>query len=98
MNRPPLWRPAARDALALREWDDEFVVYNDATGSTHHLTALGGDVLQALLSHPSGIEAHALVDILAQRIEVAPGLSLAAEVESVLGKLRELDLASSVSG
>ncbi|HLX30549.1 MAG TPA: HPr-rel-A system PqqD family peptide chaperone [Casimicrobiaceae bacterium] len=98
MNRSPLWRPAARDALALREWDDEFVVYNDATGSTHHLNALGGDVLQALLSHPSGIDAHALVDILAKRIEVAPGLSLAAEVAAVLGKLRELDLASSVTG
>lgn len=82
----------------MREWDDEFVVYNDATGSTHHLTALGGDVLQTLLSHPSGIDARALVDILAKRIEVAPGVSLVVEVEAVLGKLRELDLASSVSG
>jgi PqqD family protein of HPr-rel-A system len=93
-----LWRPAARDALALREWDDEFVVYNDATGSTHHLTALGGDVLQTLLSHPSGIDEHALVDILATRIDAAPGVSLAAEIEAVLDKLRELDLALSVSG
>lgn len=98
MNRPPLWRPAARNALALREWDDELVVYNDATGSTHHLTALGGDVLQMLLAHPDGIDRQALVAALGEHIEVASGLSLADEVETVLSELRRLELASSELG
>ena len=43
------WRPLRPQALAWREWDDEFVVFNDDTGSTHHLNALGGEVMLALL-------------------------------------------------
>ena len=49
MDHQICWRPLRPDALCWREWDDEFVVYNDDTGSTHHLNALGGEVMLALI-------------------------------------------------
>ncbi len=41
----------------MREWGDEWVVYAQATGSTHLLSATAGDVLNALCSlrSPAGI-------------------------------------------
>lgn len=92
MNRASSWHAAEPHALAWREWDDEFVVYNDATGNTHHLSALGGDVLLALLRHPSGIAMPALVRDIADRIETAGNVILAAEIERVLAELSELRL------
>jgi PqqD family protein of HPr-rel-A system len=94
VHRPPSWRPWSPHALHWRQWDDEFVVYNDATGSTHHLTTLGGDVLLALLNHPAGIEMSTLVLELEQSIEVTDDVSLADEVARVLALLGELQLAT----
>ena len=43
---------------AMREWGDEWVVYAQATGSTHLLSAAAGDVLNELCSlrSPAGID------------------------------------------
>jgi PqqD family protein of HPr-rel-A system len=97
MRRASLWRAAEPRALAWREWDGEFVVYNDATGSTHHLSALGGDVLRTLLAHAAGIEMAALVREIAQRVETSEHSALPAEVERTLAQLAELRLAACAS-
>ena len=43
---------------AMHEWGDEWVVYAQATGSTHLLSATAGDVLNTLcnLRSPAGID------------------------------------------
>lgn len=89
-----MWRPSGPHPIAWREWDDELVVYNGATGNTHQLSALGGRVLRMLLQYPSGIETSTLVRELARHIEVPEDVSLAAEIERVLEQLGELRLAS----
>ena len=43
------WRSISPDAIVWREWDGEFVVRNERSGSTHLLAPLAGEVLQALL-------------------------------------------------
>lgn len=97
MSRASLWRATEPDALAWREWDGELVVYNDATGSTHHLSALGGDVLLTLLGHPAGIEMGALMREIANRVEASEHSALPAEIERTLAQLAELRLAASQS-
>ena len=88
----PTWRAFAPDALASRSWDDELVVYNDVTGSTHHLDVLGRAVMQQLLSHPSGIAVSALVRGIADDAGTAADDELADAVERTLAELAGLRL------
>ena len=92
MNAPS-WQSSAPHLVAVREWDDEFVVYNEATGDTHHLGTLAGALLLTLLDHPDGMAEHALVAATARRVVVPDGTVLDAEVRHVLARLAELRLA-----
>jgi len=95
MNRETRWLPLRPQALCWREWDDEFVVFNDDTGSTHHLNALGGEVMLALLRHPDGIGVSDLVQDLDSRFETAGDIQLSAEIEHTLTQLAKLEIAAS---
>ena len=97
MNRDPLWRPLAPEALASRSWDDEILVYNDVTGNTHHLSVLGRAVMMSLLSHPSGIALTALVRGIADDAGTAADDELVEAVERTLAHLAELSLAAAVT-
>ena len=88
-----LWRPAAPEGIAWREWGDELVAYNDATGGTHHLDPLGAEVLLALLRSPSGIDTAALTRDVAARVELEDGVLLTSEIDRTLQELAELRLA-----
>jgi len=55
------WYPVGPDAVVWREWDREVVLYNDATGDTHHLDQLGAGVMLSLLRHPRGVDTHTLL-------------------------------------
>ena len=94
MNEQPYWHAATPHALAWRRFDDEVVIYNDSTGSTHQLGALAGEVMLSLLQHPSGIAFNALVDNLLSRVDVAVDVDVAAEVQRALDDLSELHLAA----
>jgi PqqD family protein of HPr-rel-A system len=95
MNRQTRWQPSRPQALCWREWDDEFVVFNDDTGSTHHLNALGGEVMLALLRHPDGIGVGDLVRDLESRFETDGDVELSSEIEHVLTQLATLEIAAS---
>ena len=90
---PPSWQPSGPHLLAVREWDDEFVVYNEATGDTHHLGTLAGALLLTLLDHPDGIAEQALVAETAPHVVVPDGTGIDAEIGQVLARLAELRLA-----
>ena len=94
MNPDSLWHAVEPRAIAWRQWDDELVVYNDSTGSTHHLSALGGALMLALLRHASGIEMAALVRDIAARDDTVEEALLSSEIERALTELAELRLAA----
>jgi len=87
------WRAVAPHALAWRRWEDDVVLYNDATGSTHQLGPLGGEVMLCLLRQPAGIDVAALARDMSAIIEFPDELQLAAEIQRALDDLVELQLA-----
>ena len=89
----PGWRSVSPDALDWREWDGEFVVRNERSGSSHLLGPLAGQVLQVLLDVPGGLS----VAEIAARLSAEPAETVANEwrvaVEEVLIEFRRLGLA-----
>ena len=90
------WRGVARDALGMRVLDDELVVYNETTGSTHHLSVLGTVVMQALLRYPDGIAFHDLVRAVADDEGAVVDDELADALARALDSLAALGLAVAV--
>jgi PqqD family protein of HPr-rel-A system len=86
------WRAVAPEAIAVREWDDELVVYNDSTGHTHHLAPFGGKVLLALLDNPAGLNLPELIESVAAAVQISEAKVLAPVVEEALEELARLDL------
>ena len=89
MTEQAQWRAATPQALAWRRFDDEIVIYNDATGSTHQLGALASEVMLSLIQNPSGMDLRALVGALTTPVEVAADLNVATEVPHTLDNLGE---------
>jgi len=85
------WRALAPEAIASRSFDDELVLYNEATGSTHYLSVLGRSVMLAVLAHPSGVA----LETLARRVADDSGVSLddalAQTVDRTLAELGFVD-------
>jgi PqqD family protein of HPr-rel-A system len=94
MQCDPLWYPVAPDAIATRHWDDQLVLYTHVTGSTHHLSSLGCDVMLALLRHPAGIRMADLLRDLAGSAENDSTSDLSTDVEHTLAELAALKLAA----
>lgn len=92
MTGTPSWRVVAREAIAVREWDDELVVYNDLDGATHYLAPLGGKVLLALLERPSGFDASDLTARVGVLIGIDDAEVLAPAIDEALDELLRLDL------
>ncbi len=92
------WRVVAHDAIAVREWDDELVVYNDLDGATHYLAPVGGKVLLALLERRSASTASDLT----ARVGMLTGIEapdvLAPAVEEAPDELLRLHLVVQVTG
>jgi len=49
----PKWQLADENAFLFRSWDDEFVVYNGATGDTHLLGLVAAQVMVKLQQTPT---------------------------------------------
>ncbi|HSQ81365.1 MAG TPA: HPr-rel-A system PqqD family peptide chaperone [Casimicrobiaceae bacterium] len=86
------WRAVAPEAIVVREWSDEIVVYNDSTGHTHHLAPLGGAVLLAFLHNPAGFELPQLIESVAAAVDIRESDILAPLVEEALEELSRLEL------
>ena len=84
------WTVPDANALVWRIWDDESLVYNTASGQTHHLNLLAGEALRS-------VEAKAacrreLVRRLVEQFEIAedsPPLQL---IDRLIRELDELGL------
>jgi len=88
------WCSVPPDAIAWREWDGEFVVRNERSGSTHLLGPLAGSVLQVLLEAD---DAMSVADIAARlgdpSTAAAAGPEDYAAIDAVLSEFKRLGLA-----
>jgi PqqD family protein of HPr-rel-A system len=83
------------DAIVWREWDGEFVVRNERSGSTHMLGPLAGAVLQVLLA-ADGALSNAEIDSELGDQAAAPDVTeRCAAIDAVLSEFRRLGLAES---
>lgn len=84
------WTIVAGQALRLRRWDHEYVLYNDLSGDTHLLGADSGALLEALQAAPADTATLAVL------LGAAAGLgvddALLAEVETLLTQLEALSV------
>jgi PqqD family protein of HPr-rel-A system len=84
------WRVVPGQALHCREWDDdEAVLYNDLSGSTHLLDGAALELLQTLRARPA--DATTLAAELADRFD-AGDADLATVIDDMLAALGRLDL------
>lgn len=84
-----MWRVVPGQLLVSREWDDEAVLYNDLSGSTHLLDGATLDLLHALRSAPA--DAATLALRLADQFDAGDD-DLSALIDDMLASLARLDL------
>ena len=92
----PRWRRVPRDAIVWREWDGEFVVRNERSGSTHLLGPLAGTVLQILLDADNTLSVWDIAARLGDPQAVAADSDWCAAIDRVLAEFHRLDLAEPV--
>lgn len=92
MEDTRLRRIVAPDSIAMQEWDDELVVYNDLDGNTHHLAPVGGKVLRALIEKPAGLNANELIARVGTLIGIDEADVLAPAVDDALDELTRIGL------
>jgi len=84
------WVVPSANLLAWRVWDDEFLVYNAASGQTHHLNLLAGEALRSLEVEPA--ETRELVGRLANQFEIAEDSPPLQMIDRLIHELDELGL------
>jgi PqqD family protein of HPr-rel-A system len=89
----PHWRSVPPDAIVWREWDGEFVVRNERSGSSHLLGPLAGRVLQVLLEADGALSVEAIASRLNGPPVAAADPELCAAIDKALSEFRRLELA-----
>jgi PqqD family protein of HPr-rel-A system len=84
------WSVPKGNELAWRIWDDEFLVYNTASGQTHHLNLLAGEALRSLEAEPA--RTNELVRRLASQFEIAEDSAPLQTIDRLIRELDELGL------
>jgi PqqD family protein of HPr-rel-A system len=85
-----VWRVPPGNMLSWRVWDDEFLVYNAASGQTHHLNFLAGEALRSLEAEPGS--ASELVCRLADQFEIAQDSTPLQMIDRLIRQFDELGL------
>lgn len=68
-DAPPRWRVREGQSLRHRQWDDEFVVFNDLSGDCHLLDEGGFAVLGCLQQAAHALPVTALAQLLALQFD-----------------------------
>ena len=87
------WRSIPPDAIAWREWDGEYVVRNERSGSTHLLGPLGGRVLQVLLRADAPLSVVDIGAALDAASDAVADPERYAPIDAVLAEFQRLGLA-----
>ena len=89
-----LWRIIDDNALRLRFWDGEFVVYNALSGDIHILDDRAAHILQALQQAPADVLS--LVQSFAAEWQCEPDDDLLNEIEMTVSDMHALALVECV--
>ena len=89
----PHWRSVPPDAIAWREWDGEYVVRNERSGSTHLLGPLGGRVLQILLQADTPLSVADIAAAVDNPSDAGAAPDRYAPFDAVLAEFQRLGLA-----
>jgi PqqD family protein of HPr-rel-A system len=87
------WRSVPPDAIVWREWDGEFVVRNERSGSSHLLGPLAGRVLQLLLEADAALSVADIVSGLSDELATADAPDRYTAIDAVLSEFHRLGLA-----
>jgi len=90
-----MWRITPGQELHYREWDDEFILFNNLSGDTHLLGVTAICLLQALQLH--GAEDDVLTDSLCASLEIERDSDVENDVRNLLNDLQSLHLVEMVS-
>ena len=85
-----VWTVPPSNGLEWREFDNEFLVFNPASGQTHHLNLLAGEALRSLEDKPA--RAHQLVRRLADQFEIAEDSPSLQTIDQLIHEFDELGL------
>jgi PqqD family protein of HPr-rel-A system len=85
-----VWTVPSGNLLAWLVWDDEFLVYNNASGQTHHLNFLAGEALRSLEAEPGS--ASDLVRRMADQFEIAEDSPPLQMIDRLIREFDELGL------
>lgn len=84
------WRACSPEDLLWVSWEEDFTVYNRATGETHLLNALPAEIVHILGKQP--LTARALSEKMAQLCETENSLEWSQRINQVLSDLAALSL------
>lgn len=88
------WRTVGGNALHLKSWDGELVVYNALSGDLHVLDDQAAQILQALQQTPSDVLS--LTQRLAEQWQCEPSDDLQREIEMTMSDMQALALVERV--
>ena len=91
-----IWQPFSGPALSLRNWGEEFAVFNPLSGHTHIVDSIAGTMLQTLVSSGPSSETE-LQRLLADKLGFEMGEPLEAALAQLLAQLDEQGLIEPVS-
>jgi PqqD family protein of HPr-rel-A system len=91
-HSPQLWFSILPQAIIWREWEGEFVVRDERSGSTHHLAPLAGRVLLVLLQAGGGVSVPDIVNRLGDQPAPADEPEWGAAIDAVLSEFQRLGL------
>ena len=78
----PKWQVSGGKEFLFRSWDDEFVVYNGATGDTHLLGLVAAQVMLKLQQTP--MDAASLAAWVAPLLQTEPDDELVFVIDQIL--------------
>jgi PqqD family protein of HPr-rel-A system len=85
-----VWAVPIENMLVWREFDHEFLVYNSASGQTHHLNLLAGEALRSL--EVKAATTNELVSRLAKQFEIAEDSPSLQMIDQLVRELDNLGL------
>ena len=92
MDTPPstVWQVSEGCQFVWQLWDDEYVVFDHGSGSTHFLDPVAAEALQKLVASPSDLPG--LTRQIAARVGAEPDSSLEQRIRETLDRFREAGL------
>jgi PqqD family protein of HPr-rel-A system len=90
MNNAPKWRTPPYFRLHWQSWEDESVIYNSTSGSTHLLDLVAAETLKILEKEPATVPE--LVEMVASSFKIDPNDELSRHLEKLVLELEKLEL------